>query len=728
MKRTLAVFIAIAATTIAWAQSPEAISYQAVIRNSSDQLIANTQVGMQISILQGSVDGTPVYTEIQTPTTNANGLVSVEIGTGTTSDDFSAIDWSSGTYFIKTETDPAGSTGYSISGTSQLLSVPFAFHAKTAENITNAAIGNKIGDLQYWNGTDWAILEVGQSGQQLQINDSSIPTWVGSSASISTLSMANVTGVSANGGGHISSDGGAMITSRGICWSTSPNPTIDDSKTVDGSGSGSFISSLTGLTEGSTYHVRAYAINSFGVAYGNNVEFVTKSLATITTSEASSISNTSIRTGGTISSDGGDYVTTRGICWNTSTNPTINDNVSSSGSGIGSFESTISNLTIGTNYYIRAFATNSIGTKYGNEITATTTSIVVPTVATVEATSITDVSAVSGGNIASDGGAPVSEKGVCWSTAPNPTTDDFKTQDGSESGVFSSSISGLSPNSAYYIRAYATNTEGTSYGNETSFTTIPSLPELSTKSAAVEGTTVILGGIITNDGGANVTERGVCWSTSPNPTIADNVTSDGNGDGEYLSQIIGLTLGDTYYSRAFATNSSGTAYGNEVRFTALEIGQSFQGGIIAYIYQPNDAEFDSTNTHGIVTSATDLSTGIQWYNGTYVPTGANARWIGSGDDNTNAILLSQFSGDYAAKICFDLVLDGYSDWYLPSLEELRVLYINRNSIGGFALTKHYWTSTEYNLSQAYTIFFYTGSESLLSKNDTSRYVRPIRYF
>ncbi len=119
---------------------PEKVSYQAVIRNSSNELVTNTTVGVRISILQGSESGEAVYTETQLPTANTNGLVSLEIGSGTTADDFSAIDWANGPYFIKTETDPAsgGGTNYTITGTSQILSVPYALHAKTAEVFTGA--------------------------------------------------------------------------------------------------------------------------------------------------------------------------------------------------------------------------------------------------------------------------------------------------------------------------------------------------------------------------------------------------------------------------------------------------------------------------------------------------------------------------------------------------------------------------------------------------------------
>lgn len=145
------------------AQSPEKMSYQAVIRNSSNALITNMQIGMKISILQGTATGTAVYVETQTPTTNANGLVGLEIGTGTIiTGTFAAIDWSAGTYFIKTETDPTGGTTYTITGTSQLLSVPYALHAKTAESVTKTNT-YKVGDFAQGGVIFW-LDETGQHG------------------------------------------------------------------------------------------------------------------------------------------------------------------------------------------------------------------------------------------------------------------------------------------------------------------------------------------------------------------------------------------------------------------------------------------------------------------------------------------------------------------------------------------------------------------------------------
>ena len=139
MNKVLLILTAVFMTAGVLAQVPEKMSYQAVIRDASDALLTSTTVGMQISILQGSSSGTAVYVETQTPTTNANGLISIEVGNGTVvSGDFTAIDWSTGSYYIKSEIDPAGGTSYTITGASQLLSVPYALYAGSSVNkLTN---------------------------------------------------------------------------------------------------------------------------------------------------------------------------------------------------------------------------------------------------------------------------------------------------------------------------------------------------------------------------------------------------------------------------------------------------------------------------------------------------------------------------------------------------------------------------------------------------------------
>ena len=144
MKSLFAIIAGVLISANVFAQAPERMSYQAVVRDNNDNLMANTAIGMQISILQGSITGTAVYVETQTPTSNANGLVSLEIGAGTlVSGDFSTIDWANGPYFLKTETDPTGGTTYTITGTSQFMSVPYALHAKTAETVVGGGSGTE---------------------------------------------------------------------------------------------------------------------------------------------------------------------------------------------------------------------------------------------------------------------------------------------------------------------------------------------------------------------------------------------------------------------------------------------------------------------------------------------------------------------------------------------------------------------------------------------------------
>ncbi len=187
MKNIFTFFGIILLTINLLAQAPEKMSYQAVVRDADNDLVSNQAVGMQISILQGAANGTAVYVETQTPTTNINGLVSVEIGAGTVvSGNFSAVNWSTGPYFIKTETDPMGGTNYAITGVSQLLSVPYALHAKTADNFTgeleetdpSVPQGNQAGDMQYWNGTEWVIIPATTSEGAILTMVGGVPTWV----------------------------------------------------------------------------------------------------------------------------------------------------------------------------------------------------------------------------------------------------------------------------------------------------------------------------------------------------------------------------------------------------------------------------------------------------------------------------------------------------------------------------------------------------------------------
>jgi uncharacterized protein (TIGR02145 family) len=190
-------------------------------------------------------------------------------------------------------------------------------------------------------------------------------------------------------------------------------------------------------------------------------------------------------------------------------------------------------------------------------------------VTTTNATNILYTTATSGGDVTSDGGFSITARGVCWSTSPNPVITGSHTLDGSGTGPFASSLTGLTPNTFYYMRAYATNNIGTAYGNEVSFTSLPLvIPTVTTTVVTNNGQfSASSGGDVTFDGGAIVTARGVCWSASSAPNTTGSHTTDGSGTGTFVSSLTGLTEGTLYYVRAYATNSIGTAYGNEYSFT-----------------------------------------------------------------------------------------------------------------------------------------------------------------
>jgi uncharacterized protein (TIGR02145 family) len=195
-------------------------------------------------------------------------------------------------------------------------------------------------------------------------------------------------------------------------------------------------------------------------------------LPVVTTTNVTDITQTTATTGGNVTSDGNADVTSRGVCWNSSENPTVSNSKTSDGTGTGPFTSSLTQLTPGTTYYVRAYATNSEGTSYGSQVSFNSNPIVLATLTTTTVGSITSTTAVSGGDITADGGGTITARGVCWSKTQNPTTTDSKTTDGAGTGSFTSNLTALNVATTYYVRAYATNAAGTAYGDEKSFTTL----------------------------------------------------------------------------------------------------------------------------------------------------------------------------------------------------------------------------------------------------------------
>ena len=329
-----------------------------------------------------------------------------------------------------------------------------------------------------------------------------------------TKSVGEVTETTAKVVGQVTADGGAEVSERGICWNTEGAPEIIDFRTKDGSGVGSYTSSLSDLAPQTTYYVRAYASNEAGTSYGEEKTFTTLEVTpeepgdepeepgdkpeqpgdepeepgdepeqpgdepeerpVVITADVTEITLYSVKCGGGVSDGGGAVVVERGVCWNTSANPTVLDFCTKDGSGLGTYISNISGLEHGTTYYVRAYAVNANGVVgYGEEVSFTTLDKLLPIVTTAtEVKDITVSSAVCGGEVTFDGNVAVTARGICWSTTQNPTIEDNKTTDGSGMGRFTSNIPDLSINTQYYVRAYATNEIGTSYGDEVSFMTL----------------------------------------------------------------------------------------------------------------------------------------------------------------------------------------------------------------------------------------------------------------
>ncbi len=463
-------------------------------------------------------------------------------------------------------------TKFSYAGNSLVSSTHLGdYHEDQGNGIAVDSSGNAY-VTGYTESTDFPTQNPYQTDQNFEDAFVTKLPYQGSSPDVTTTAVTNITQTSSASGGNVTRDGGEDVTARGVCWSMSANPTTGDSKTSDGTGTGSFSSSITGLSpEQASYHVRAYATNSIGTSYGEDREFTTTSLAasTVTTTAASSITATSASSGGNVTANGGASVTARGVCWSTSANPTTADSKTSDGTGTGSFTSSITGLLPNTTYHVRAYSTNSVGTSYGSDKTFSTEAAA-PNATTDAASSLGANAGTLNGTVNANNESTTvtfeygltTSYGTTVTAAQSPVT-------GSSDTAVSKAISGLTANMTYHYRVVGQNATGTSNGSDMTFTTNATAPTVTTNTASSLGANAALlnGTVNANNESTTVTFEYGTTTAYGTTVTADQSPVSGASNTAVSKSITSLVPNTTYHYRVAGQNATGTSNGSDVTFT-----------------------------------------------------------------------------------------------------------------------------------------------------------------
>jgi hypothetical protein len=612
-------------TLTAQAQAPQRMSFQAVVRDAGGKLVAERNVRMRLSILRGSPNGPAAFVETHQPQTNANGLASLEIGAGTPlSGTLAAIDWALGPYFLKTETDPDGGTSFGIVGVSQLLSVPYALHAKTAEN------GDQVVTL---DGS--GSVTVSGEYPNFYIHGTGAGYNAGAGIAINGTTISNTApGIPVN----LSGSGATTVSG------TYPNFTISstDNNTTYNAGAGIAISGTTisNTAPGIPVNLSGTGATTVSGAYPNFTISSTDNNTTYNAGAGIAISGTTI------------------------TNTAPDQPITLTGAGTATVSGTYPDFTItstgGTVNYSGGAGIDVTGTTITNTAPDQPITLTGAGTATVSGTYPNFTITSTGGTVNYSGGAGIDVTGT---TITNTAPDQPVTLTGSGA----TTVSGTYPN--FTINSTDANT---TYDAGTGI--------------AITGTT------ITN--------------TAPDQPINLNGGTGISVTGTYPNFTVALAPPTTHY-----------------------VGEMFGGGIVFYVFD--------NGQHGLIASPADLGTVSPWHTSPSSNTSATSYYDGS--SNTSNIVAVQGSGAYAAKLCDDYSAGGFSDWYLPSLWELNLLFqngfmvsfklANDSNPGTTPLTAtgSYWSSTQFDPTLSYMVYFPDGTPYLDFKDKLYR-VRAVRRF